>query len=59
MERPTVSTPLGWDELERAHASGDAAALSFDSVQVLDRIERHGDLFAPVLSTVQQLPSFG
>ena len=54
-----MSTPLGWDELERAHASGDAAALSFDSVQVLDRIERHGDLFAPVLSTVQQLPSFG
>ena len=59
MERPTVSTPLGWEELERAHAGADAAALSFDSGQVLERIERLGDLFAPVLSTAQELPSFG
>ena len=59
MERPTVSTPLSWEELERARAGGDEGALSFDSAQVLERIERHGDLFAPVLSTVQELPSFG
>ena len=59
MDRPTVSTPLSWEELERAQANGDAAALSFDSAAVLERIERHGDLFAPVLSTVQELPRFG
>ena len=50
-ERPTVSTPVGWDEV----ADGDAE-LVFDSDAVLERIERHGDLFAPVLELHQRLP---
>jgi len=55
-ERPTVSTPLAWDEVEAAAASGDGAALAFEAADVLERLERHGDLFAPVLELRQELP---
>jgi bifunctional non-homologous end joining protein LigD len=55
-ERPTVSTPVTWDEVEEALAAGDAGMLTFDSAQVLDRVERHGDLFAPVVELEQELP---
>ncbi|MDQ3849466.1 MAG: DNA ligase D, partial [Actinomycetota bacterium] len=58
-ERPTVSTPVTWEEVEDCHASGDAGRLVFDSAQVLDRVAEHGDLFAPVLSLVQHLPALG
>ncbi len=51
---PTVSTPVTWDEVE-AGAAG-AAALKFDYRDVLDRVERLGDLFEPVLTTKQSLP---
>jgi bifunctional non-homologous end joining protein LigD len=51
-ERPTVSTPLAWDEVEQ----GDADALVFEAADVLARVEDHGDLFAPVASLRQQLP---
>src|SRR5205823_12517804 len=47
-ERPTVSTPVRWDEVEAAHAAGDADALTFDAAAVLERVERDGDLFAPL-----------
>ena len=50
-ERPTVSTPLEWSELD------DPAALVFEAADVLDRVERHGDLFAPVVELEQELPS--
>lgn len=52
-EQPTVSTPVHWDEVAEG-ASG--APLSFDSADVLERVEEYGDLFAPVASLVQQLP---
>ena len=42
--RPTVSTPLTWDEVA---SGGD---LSFTSDDVLARVDEHGDLFAGVLS---------
>ena len=48
-ERPTVSTPVTWDEVERAAENGDAGSLVFEAADVLERIEKHGDLFAPVL----------
>ena len=48
-ERPTVSTPVTWDEVEHAAESDDAASLVFEAADVLKRIEEHGDLFAPVL----------
>jgi bifunctional non-homologous end joining protein LigD len=55
-QRPTVSTPVGWEEVERAPDAGDAEALSFEAPEVVDRVERHGDLFAPVLELRQELP---
>jgi bifunctional non-homologous end joining protein LigD len=49
-ERPTVSTPLAWEEL------ADPDALVFEAADVLARVERHGDLFAPVVELRQELP---
>ena len=45
-ERPTVSTPLRWEEVEQ----GDPDALVFEAGEVLERAEEHGDLFEPVLT---------
>jgi bifunctional non-homologous end joining protein LigD len=56
-ERPTVSTPLEWDEVEAALAGGEAEALVFDHAAVLERVAAKGDLFAPLLSEEQELPS--
>jgi bifunctional non-homologous end joining protein LigD len=49
-ERPTVSTPLRWEELD------DPDALVFEASDVLERIEEHGDLYAPVVELQQELP---
>jgi len=55
-ERPTASTPLTWEEVETAADSGDGTPLVFAAGDVLERIEQHGDLFAPVLELEQELP---
>jgi len=55
-ERPTVSTPVTWEEVERALAKGNADSLAFEAADVLRRIGEHGDLFAPVLELKQKLP---
>jgi bifunctional non-homologous end joining protein LigD len=57
-ERPTVSTPVSWDEVERCAKKADADLLVFETSDVLKRVEKHGDLFAPVLDLEQKLPSF-
>jgi bifunctional non-homologous end joining protein LigD len=46
---PTASTPVTWDEVEQCATKGDAAVLRFVAADVLDRVEHHGDLFAPLL----------
>ena len=46
-DEPTASTPLAWDEVEAA-TTGEP--LRFTSAQVLERVERHGDLFEPLLT---------
>lgn len=51
---PTVSTPVGWDEVT-ACASGDVE-LRFRFADVLARVADLGDLFAPVLTVEQTLP---
>jgi bifunctional non-homologous end joining protein LigD len=56
-ERPTVSTPVTWDEVEDALAAEDPDKLVFDSDAVLARVEKHGDLFAPVIELEQELPA--
>jgi bifunctional non-homologous end joining protein LigD len=58
-ERPTVSTPVSWEEVAQAHREGDAELLTFETDQVLARVEEQGDLFAPLLSLTQELPSAG
>jgi bifunctional non-homologous end joining protein LigD len=55
-ERPTVSTPVTWDEVEHALKKKDAKLLVFESKQTLERVEKMGDLFAPLLSLKQKLP---
>jgi bifunctional non-homologous end joining protein LigD len=54
MARPTVSTPLTWDEVRDATTPEE---LTFEAADVLRRVDEHGDLFAPVLSLVQRLPA--
>ncbi len=55
-ERPTVSTPVSWEEVEHAAKRSDPDLLVFETKDVLKRIERDGDLFAPVLELKQELP---
>jgi bifunctional non-homologous end joining protein LigD len=55
--RPTVSMPLRWREVEKAARSGDGSGLFPEAGAVLRRIQRVGDLFAPVLSLRQRLPA--
>lgn len=55
-ERPTVSTPVKWEELEHALKKKDPSLLVFEADQVLKRVEEMGDLFAPVQTLQQRLP---
>jgi len=55
-QRPTVSTPVSWAEVEKCHKSGDPSLLVFDSDQVLARVAKLGDLFEPVIKKKQKLP---
>lgn len=55
-ERPTVSTPVTWDEVTACLQKKDPQLLSFETKDALARAERHGDLFAPVLTRKQPLP---
>ena len=57
-EQPTVSTPVTWDEVEACRRKKDPALLVFTSDQTLARVEKLGDLFAPVLTLKQKLPRF-
>lgn len=52
--RPGVSTPVGWDEVEVA-ARGLPERLAFSPEDVLARVARDGDRFAPVLELRQPL----
>jgi bifunctional non-homologous end joining protein LigD len=56
-ERPTVSTPVTWDEVESTAGSGDPDELAFTSDDVLARVAEHGDLFAAVQTLEQPLPT--
>ena len=56
-DRPTVSTPVSWEEVELALQQKDPNRLVFESDDVLERIEKNGDLFEPVLRLKQKLPS--
>jgi bifunctional non-homologous end joining protein LigD len=55
-DRPTVSTPLRWEEVENCLGKKDPGLLAFESEAVLARVAKFGDLFAPVLEQKQKLP---
>ncbi len=55
-ERPTASAPLEWKEVERAAKTGKADGLKFEFGDLLKRVSKKGDLFAPVLELSQKLP---
>jgi len=55
-EHPTVSTPVTWDEVERAFKKKDGKLLVFEAAQTVARFEKLGDLFEPVLELKQRLP---
>jgi bifunctional non-homologous end joining protein LigD len=55
-EHPTVSTPITWDEVERALKKKDARLMVFEAPQVLERVKAMGDLHEPVLRMKQKLP---
>jgi bifunctional non-homologous end joining protein LigD len=55
-DRPTVSTPVTWKEVEQCLKKKDPDLLVFTSDQTVARAEKHGDLFEPVLKLKQKLP---
>jgi bifunctional non-homologous end joining protein LigD len=55
-DRPTVSTPLRWEEVAECAEREDPELLAFEAAEVLARVEELGDLFAPVLEVEQELP---
>jgi bifunctional non-homologous end joining protein LigD len=55
-DRPTVSTPLRWKEVEALARNGDPDKVVYEASDVLKRVKRHGDLFAPVAELEQELP---
>jgi bifunctional non-homologous end joining protein LigD len=58
LERPTVSTPLTWEDVRRgARSRRRELQLSLEPSQLLERVAREGDLHAPLLTLQQTLPA--
>jgi bifunctional non-homologous end joining protein LigD len=55
-ERPTISTPITWEEVGRAARRRRESELSLEPQALLERLAHEGDLFAPLLSLTQHLP---
>jgi bifunctional non-homologous end joining protein LigD len=55
-EHPTVSTPVKWEEVERTLKKKDPSLLVFEAGQVLERVQKLGDMFEPALKLKQKLP---
>jgi bifunctional non-homologous end joining protein LigD len=53
-EQPTVSTPVTWEEVATAWKKKTPMDFTYDAT--LARVEKLGDLFAPVLTLKQKLP---
>lgn len=56
LEKPLVSFPLAWEELELLAEIGDAERLKFSPTEAINRAEKTGDLFREVLLREQRLP---
>jgi bifunctional non-homologous end joining protein LigD len=55
-EEPTVSTPVTWREVHRVIRTGDPADLTFGAGEVVARVRKRGDLFAPAVELRQRVP---
>ncbi len=55
-DKPFVATPVTWEELKKAIKKRDPSVLFFEPATALKRLEKNGDLFAPVLKLKQKLP---
>lgn len=55
--KPYVSVPVQWDEVEATVTARDADALFFTPEQTVERLDKFGDLFKPVLKLKQTLPA--
>jgi bifunctional non-homologous end joining protein LigD len=56
IHRPYVSVPIAWDELADALKNKNPEQLFFTPDEAIERAKRLGDLFQPVLTTVQKFP---
>lgn len=56
-ERPFVSMPFRWEEVEEACHEQNASAFFLEAGDALARLEREGDLFEPVLKLKQRIPA--
>jgi bifunctional non-homologous end joining protein LigD len=55
-ERPFVSFPLEWRDVEEADGQGKAGMLQVTHAEALERVRAKGDLFRDVLEKEQKLP---
>jgi bifunctional non-homologous end joining protein LigD len=55
-EKPVVSFPLGWKELENLAGQGDPERLQVLHSEAIRRVEKQGDLFREVITKKQNLP---
>jgi DNA primase len=46
-EHPTVSTPIPWDKVETSVKRKSGGCLNFEAADLIKRLEKRGDLFAP------------
>jgi bifunctional non-homologous end joining protein LigD len=55
-EKPFVSFPLGWSELEARAGTGDPEKLQVTHEDAVNRAKEQGDLFREMLVKQQKLP---
>jgi bifunctional non-homologous end joining protein LigD len=55
-EKPIVSFPLAWKELENLAGQGDPEKLQVVHSEAVSRVEKQGDLFREVIVKKQKLP---
>ncbi len=56
---PTVSTPITWDEVADIATRSRGTVAQFSAAEVIERVARLGDLFGPVATMQQKLPTLG
>ena len=56
-ERPVVSAPVLWEEIDAAIAARAPERVVFGPDRIRDRLKRVGDPFRPTLELRQRLPA--